>query len=150
MLLKNLHKKITDALHQKKLQIKESTNMIFTSLQKKQLEKVGYGIYASSDSWLDPMYLLHLRLKQVIFSHETALFLHSMTDREPIHYLAKEKSADVQLLMRSYIMERLPERISISKYMKNFILKGGILIASSVGLDLRRTIDIDMMIKGFD
>jgi hypothetical protein len=73
-----------------------------------------------------------------------------MTDREPIHYLAKEKSADVQLLMRSYIMERLPERISISKYMKNFILKGGILIASSVGLDLRRTMDIDTTIKGFD
>ena len=32
------------------------------------------------------MYLIYLRSAQAIFSHETALFLHDMTDREPSHY----------------------------------------------------------------
>ncbi len=48
------------------------------------------------------------------------------------------------------MMERLLERISISEYKKNFILKGGLLIASLVGLDFRSTMDVDTTVKGFD
>jgi predicted nucleotidyltransferase component of viral defense system len=70
--------------------------------------------------------------------------------KDKIRNLAKEKSADVQILMRTYMMERLLERISISEYKKNFILKGGLLIASLVGLDFRSTMDVDTTIKGFD
>ena len=32
------------------------------------------------------MYLVHLRCKQAVFSHETALFFHDLTDREPLVY----------------------------------------------------------------
>ena len=32
------------------------------------------------------MYLLHLRCSQAVFSHETALFFHDLTDREPLKY----------------------------------------------------------------
>ena len=32
------------------------------------------------------MYLLHLRCPQAVFSHETALFFHDLTDREPLAY----------------------------------------------------------------
>ena len=46
------------------------------------------------------------------------------------------------------MMERLLERISLSKYKDNFILKGGFLIASMVGLDTRATMDMDVTIKG--
>ena len=70
--------------------------------------------------------------------------------KDKIRNLAKEKSADAQILMRTYMMERLLERISISKYKKNFILKGGVLITSLVGLDFRSTMDVDTTIKGFD
>lgn len=70
--------------------------------------------------------------------------------KDKIRNLAKEKSADAQILMRTYMMERLLERISISEYKKNFILKGGLLIASLVGLDFRSTMDVDTTIKGFD
>jgi predicted nucleotidyltransferase component of viral defense system len=70
--------------------------------------------------------------------------------KDKIRKLAKEKSADAQILMRTYMMERLLERISISEYKKNFILKGGLLIASLVGLDFRSTMDVDTTIKGFD
>ncbi|NLW89387.1 MAG: nucleotidyl transferase AbiEii/AbiGii toxin family protein [Clostridiaceae bacterium] len=41
------------------------------------------------------------------------------------------------------MLERLLERISLSKYRKNFILKGGMLISAIVGLDSRSTMDMD-------
>lgn len=50
------------------------------------LKRAGHGIYVSADVWFDAMYLIHLRSAQAIFSHETALFLHDMTDREPLQY----------------------------------------------------------------
>ena len=50
--------------------------------------------------------------------------------------------------MQNYMLERLLERISISKYKSNFIIKGGFLIAAIVGLDTRATMDLDATIKG--
>ncbi|HBN86430.1 MAG TPA: abortive phage infection protein [Ruminococcaceae bacterium] len=47
------------------------------------LKQVAHGVYMSQDAWPDSMYVLHLRSEQAIFSHETALFLHDLTDREP-------------------------------------------------------------------
>lgn len=46
------------------------------------------------------------------------------------------------------MMERLLERIAVSKYKDNFILKGGFLIASMVGINMRSTLDMDTTIKG--
>lgn len=50
------------------------------------LEQISHGVYATRDAWTDAMYLVHLRCEQAVFSHETALFLHDLTDREPIEY----------------------------------------------------------------
>lgn len=66
-----------------------------------------------------------------------------------IKNLAKEKHISAQLVMQNYMLERLLERISISHYKSNFILKGGFLIAAMVGLDTRATMDMDATIKGF-
>lgn len=66
-----------------------------------------------------------------------------------IRNLAKEKKVHAQILMRNYMLERLLERISLSKYKYNFILKGGMLVAAMVGLDARATMDMDTTIKGF-
>ena len=63
---------------------------------------------------------------------------------------AQEKNISAQLVMQNYMMERLLERISISRYRNNFILKGGFLISAIVGLDTRATMDLDTTIKGFD
>lgn len=52
-----------------------------------------------------------------------------------------------QTLIRNYIMERFLERISQSKYRDNFILKGGMLVASLIGLDMRATMDIDTTVR---
>lgn len=65
-----------------------------------------------------------------------------------IKNLAKEKHISAQLVMQNYMLERLLERISISRYQQNFILKGGFLIAAMVGLDTRATMDMDATIKG--
>jgi predicted nucleotidyltransferase component of viral defense system len=67
-----------------------------------------------------------------------------------IKNLAKEKGISAQLVMQNYLLERLLERISLSRYQTNFILKGGFLIASIVGLDTRATMDLDTTVKGFD
>ena len=68
--------------------------------------------------------------------------------KDLIRNLSKKKSADAQILMRNYIMERFLERISLSEYKDKFILKGGMLVAAMVGLDARATMDLDATIKG--
>lgn len=56
-------------------------------------------------------------------------------------------STKAQLLIRSYIMERFLERISLSPYREKFILKGGMLISSMVGVDYRSTMDMDTTVR---
>ena len=68
--------------------------------------------------------------------------------KDLIRNLSREKSADAQLLMRNYMMERFLERISLSEYRDKFILKGGMLVAAMVGLDARSTMDLDATVKG--
>ena len=62
--------------------------------------------------------------------------------------ISKEKRISAQLVLQNYMLERLLERISLSNYRNNFILKGGFLIASLVGLDTRATMDMDVTVKG--
>jgi predicted transcriptional regulator of viral defense system len=49
----------------------------------KELMRVSRGVYVKPAAWEDEMYLLHYRFSKGIFSHETALYLHRMTDRTP-------------------------------------------------------------------
>mgnify|MGYP000875370853 FL=1 len=67
--------------------------------------------------------------------------------KSAISKIAKEKHIPAQLVMQNYMLERLLERISRSKYQGNFILKGGLLIASMVGLHSRATMDMDATIR---
>ena len=54
-----------------------------------------------------------------------------------------------QALIRTYFVERFLERVSVSEYRNNFILKGGMLVASIVGVDMRATMDIDTTVKHY-
>lgn len=74
--------------------------------------------------------------------------MNAMQLKAIIKNLAKEKHISAQLVMQNFMLERLLERISVSKYQHNFILKGGFLIAAMVGLDTRATMDMDATIKG--
>ena len=64
----------------------------YSFVEENGFERVGRGVYSSADVWLDAMLLIHLRSEQAIFSHETALFLHDMTDREPFIYSVTVKT----------------------------------------------------------
>lgn len=64
--------------------------------------------------------------------------------------LATQHHADARTLMRLYMMERFLERISASDYRDNFIIKGGILVTSLIGVALRSTMDIDTTIKNLN
>lgn len=59
-------------------------------------------------------------------------------------------SNKANILIRNYAMERFLERVTMSKYRDNFILKGGMLVAHFVGLDNRTTMDIDTTIKDYN
>lgn len=61
---------------------------------------------------------------------------------------AVETGVSAQLVLQNYIMERLLERIALSEYKNNFIIKGGFLLSSMIGLHKRTTMDIDATVKG--
>ena len=64
----------------------------------------------------------------------------------------KEKQLGIpaNTLIHTFMMERLLERISESMYKDQFIIKGGFLIASMIGIDLRSTLDLDTAIHGLN
>jgi predicted nucleotidyltransferase component of viral defense system len=62
--------------------------------------------------------------------------------------MAKKNNLIANTILQNFIMERLLERISVSEYKNNFILKGGFLIAAIVGIDMRSTMDMDTTVKG--
>lgn len=68
--------------------------------------------------------------------------------KDKIRNLANEKGADAQVLLRNYMMERFLERVAVSEYSEKFILKGGMLVPSMVGLESRSTMDIDTTVRG--
>ena len=51
------------------------------------LERVATGIYILPDEFVDWMFIAQLRRQKIIYSHETSLFLHELTDRDPINYM---------------------------------------------------------------
>ena len=52
-------------------------------------------------------------------------------------------SKTAMTMIRVYFMERFLERVSNSSYKNQFVLKGGMLVSSLIGLDNRATMDID-------
>lgn len=60
---------------------------------------------------------------------------------------AIEKKISPQLVMQNYMLERLLERIAVSTYRHQFILKGGFLIAAMIGLEARATMDLDTTLR---
>ena len=72
-----------------------------------------------------------------------------MSFKAIINNMAKENNVTAQSVLQTYMLERLLERISISKYKDNSILKGGMLISAMLGIDSRTTMDMDTTIKGF-
>ena len=62
---------------------------------------------------------------------------------------ARAEGVPPQLLMQHYLIERLLERISRSRWRDDVVVKGGMLISSLVGVDRRSTKDLDTTVRGF-
>ena len=72
----------------------------------------------------------------------------SLIDRA--NNLAKRCDITTNEILQNYMFERVLERLSKSKYKNNFILKGGLLLSSIMGIDTRTTMDMDTCIKGIN
>ncbi len=64
-----------------------------------------------------------------------------------IRNLAEKKNLRAQEVLQMYFFERFLERLSKSRYRTNFIIKGGLLISSLIGVENRTTNDMDITIK---
>lgn len=53
-------------------------------VKKRNMERVAQGVYLAQDAWRDELYLLTLSNSRIVFSHETALMLLGLTEREPV------------------------------------------------------------------
>jgi len=61
-------------------------------IRENRFEKVANGIYKTKDSFEDPIYEISARFKEVIISHETAMYLYGLTEREPFAFEVTTKS----------------------------------------------------------
>ena len=60
-----------------------SPSSVYRFIKDENLERVSKGVYVKSNLWNDEMNLLSKRTSVAVFSHESALLLHNLTDREP-------------------------------------------------------------------
>jgi predicted nucleotidyltransferase component of viral defense system len=70
-----------------------------------------------------------------------------MSLKAKIRNLAKKKNIPAQVVLQNYMFERLLVRLAASNCKDKFVLKGGMLVASIVGLDNRATMDLDTTLK---
>ena len=70
--------------------------------------------------------------------------------KEKIKNIENEYNLTHYEVLQRFMFERILERISISKYKNNFILKGGLLLSAMFGIDNRTTKDMDTTITGID
>ena len=61
-------------------------------VQSRGLERAAHGLYMSKEAWGDGMYVIQVRYPMVVFSHETALYLHGLAEREPVKYTVTMKA----------------------------------------------------------
>jgi predicted nucleotidyltransferase component of viral defense system len=73
----------------------------------------------------------------------------AMQLKDRINNLALKNHVPAQAVLQNFMLERLLERISLSKFKDMLILKGGMLIASMVGINNRTTMDMDATLRGY-
>ena len=65
-----------------------------------------------------------------------------------IRNISKKTGINPNSLLQMCLFEGILEKLSKSKYSENFILKGGLLISSLIGVDMRSTMDMDTTLRG--
>ena len=73
--------------------------------------------------------------------------MNSQQLKDKIRNISKEKNTDFNTLLRLHMYDRFLERLSVSKYKDNFILKGGFYLSTLFGVESRNTMDIDIAFR---
>ena len=71
----------------------------------------------------------------------------AMQFKAEIRNIAKRTGVSAQAVLQNFMLERFLERIALSPYKENVVLKGGMLIASLVGTAFRTTMDMDATLR---
>jgi predicted nucleotidyltransferase component of viral defense system len=66
------------------------------------------------------------------------------------HFIANQTSLPFNVVLTHFFLEVILSRIAVSEMNKNFIFKGGFLLSNILGIKLRTTVDIDLLITGMD
>lgn len=115
-----------------------SKPQLYETLKKMNYEKVGHGVYAAPESWVDEMMVLHLRCPNAVFSHDEALYYHELVDREPMQHTVTVYSG--------YNTKRLTDDgIKVYTIKKEFLELGKTIVTNNMGnkipmYNLERTI----------
>ncbi len=73
--------------------------------------------------------------------------MNDMSLKAKIKNIANKKNISAQAVLQNYLMNRFLYRLSLSEYNDKFVLKGGMLISSIIGIDHRVTMDLDTTLK---
>lgn len=95
-------------------------------VKKGELIKVGVGLYMNAKMWDDELYILQKKYTKGIFSYETALYLHELTDRTPIKF--------TMTFLHGYNTPQLKkENIKVKRVIKEYINLGVIKVKTPFG-----------------
>ena len=64
-----------------------------------------------------------------------------------INYLTNKIGVHQNILIKSFFFDEFLKRLAVSPYKDNFVFKGGFLLSTSLGIDLRSTMDIDFLLR---
>lgn len=67
--------------------------------------------------------------------------------KEKVRNVSQGDDKVAKAMLRIFFMERFLERVSLSKYKDQFVLKGGMLVSSLLGINVRATMDIDTTVR---
>jgi len=104
-------------------------------VQAKRLYRAARGIYVLPEAWEDEMFFLQYRFTKGVFSNETALYLHGLSDRTPISYTLT--------FPHGYNVTGLKEYNIKAKFVKHELYNLGIIEANSPSGNPIRVYDVD-------
>lgn len=90
------------------------------------LERIGRGIYVLPDALEDEMYIMQRKYPNLVYSHETALFFHGISDRTPFEYTATVPSG-------YKVVDKVSERFKIFYIKKDLHSMGITELETTVG-----------------
>lgn len=115
-----------------------SRTVLADFVQHNNLERVAHGLYMSQDAWTDGLFVIQVRYPEAVFSHETALYLLHLAEREPDPFSVTVKAGTNSVGL-------LRQGVKVYK-VKQALFNEGVIMASSPSGHLVRTYNAERTI----